>query len=121
MRKLIALILLLSAVLLSGCALYTAEDLQEAYDRGNDAGYIYGYNEGLYKGIERFEDDYMTVRDIHDEASGRARRITDLTPEEASYIVSDYLYDTNIYSSNTSTEEFYQAVETLYEFYQYFN
>lgn len=128
MRRII-LLLLVCCVLLSGCAtVYNEDELREAeeiayskgeawgYEEGFEAGYDAGYEDGCSEGFCVGEN----VWDVFSEAEYYARRNTEWSAEEASAIVSDFLYGTNYSGFDITTEDFIDAVKTLDAFYMYF-
>ena len=128
MRRII-LSLMVCCVLLSGCAtVYNEDEVREAEELAYSKGEAWGYEEGFAAGYDAgFEDGCSegldggeSVWDVFSEAESYAFQTTEWSVEEASAIVSDYLYGTNYSGFMPSQKDFIAAVETLDAFYMYF-
>ena len=125
MKRLSVLFLMLCcAFMLIGCGTpYDSDDINHAYrsgrDEGYDEGYSDGYDEGYYDAERETRSDYNS-RTAYNEAESFVHSVCEYSAEEASMIVSDYLYGTDYWGSRPTQQEFYDAVEALEMFFMYF-
>lgn len=130
MKKIIAT---LSIIVFTGCLLLSC-DSEMTYDDGFDAGYDQGYwdasieFDGDYS--RGYEDGYSegywigssdNIQIVIEEAEDYARERTGCSPLEALDIIGVYRDPHNPYYSDIviSEEEYTQAVDALFYFYEY--
>jgi hypothetical protein len=136
MKKWLALLSIFALICSSSCS-----GMVHTYEEGYDDGYENGYREGRYEGYDEgefygyeegyedgSEDDYFEwyddlpeyARYLEDEAVHYAAENGGWHPEEAGVIIDAYINGKSVYGSMPSKEEYREAVESLWYFYDYF-
>ena len=97
---------------------YAMIKFEDYYDRGYENGYDEGYWEGSQNGwIDHIEEP---GRYLEEEAVHYARQYSEWHPEEAMTIIHSYQSREPIDGTLPSYEEYLEAIESLYRFYEYF-
>lgn len=123
-RFFIVFLIALLACGLCACGSHTNynQEIEDAYLEGivigEGEGYEYGYDEGYAEGYDDGRDDGWNeaVRYVQSEAEHYARECDYWTPEEAFWIIDDYLNGVE----GVTEEDYIAAVQTLCYFYEYF-
>lgn len=129
MRKLTVLFATLMVLCsLSACSVETYEDgYRDGYSDAEfemgylaeeefQAGYDIGYDVGYYEA----EKEYSYYGWLEDEAIHYARKYSEWSPEEAMWVIESYQSKKPIDGTLPSYEEYLDAIESLYRFYEYF-
>ena len=119
MKKIIAIVAAIFVVL------WSFKMFDGGYESGNTTGYDNGYEDGYEAGYEwgyiQAEDEYNYYGWLEEEGIHYARKYSEWSPEEAMYVIRAYQDNEPLYHNAVpSEEEYIDAVESLFRFYEYF-